>query len=265
VAVAWSLAFAWAFHLHLPPWIPASLAMTVWAIYAGDRLLDAYTALRKGSLRRLRDRHRFHWRHRVIFLPLGLCAAMVAAGIILALMPPIALERNSVLAAATLAYFTGVHSPRRPLTREPNGLRAGIFTRMPSSELMVGVLFTAGCVLPVFARAAKADFLPLLGLALYFALLACLNCAAIHRWESEKKAVQAPNILISAMVLNTSGLLAAILLSDHQTRAAALMTAGTVSALLLALLNRLRNRLTPLALRAGADLVLLTPLVLLVR
>ena len=42
-----------------------------------------------------------------------------------------------------------------------------------------------------------------------------------------------------------------------------LMLAGVASSLLLALLDRVRNRLTPLALRCAADLVLLTPLILL--
>ena len=43
------------------------------------------------------------------------------------------------------------------------------------------------------------------------------------------------------------------------------LAAGSASALLLALLGSLRTRLTPLALRAAADLVLLTPLVLVLR
>jgi hypothetical protein len=41
-----------------------------------------------------------------------------------------------------------------------------------------------------------------------------------------------------------------------------LVAAGAASALLLALLDRLRRRLTPLALRAAADLVLLTPVLI---
>jgi hypothetical protein len=41
-----------------------------------------------------------------------------------------------------------------------------------------------------------------------------------------------------------------------------LILAGAVSALLLALLDRLRTHLTPLAIRAAADLVLLTPALL---
>jgi hypothetical protein len=50
-----------------------------------------------------------------------------------------------------------------------------------------------------------------------------------------------------------------------QPRIAALLLAGGVSSLLLGLLDRLRDRLTPVALRAAADMVLLMPLALLVR
>jgi hypothetical protein len=66
-------------------------------------------------------------------------------------------------------------------------------------------------------------------------------------------------------LLGVSGLLLATVLASTQPRPAALIAAGAASALLLALLHRLRHRLTPLALRAAADLVLLTPLALLVR
>jgi hypothetical protein len=55
----------------------------------------------------------------------------------------------------------------------------------------------------------------------------------------------------------------ACVLFQPQPRFAALVAAGAVSTLLLALLDRLRNRLTPLALRISADLVLLTPFALL--
>jgi hypothetical protein len=44
-----------------------------------------------------------------------------------------------------------------------------------------------------------------------------------------------------------------------------LLAAGALSALLLAMLDSLRTRMTPLALRTGADFVLLTPLLLFLR
>jgi len=59
-----------------------------------------------------------------------------------------------------------------------------------------------------------------------------------------------------------TGALAA-LFAVQQPRIAALLAAAAASSLLLALLDRLRANPTPLALRALADLVLLTPIVLL--
>jgi len=55
-----------------------------------------------------------------------------------------------------------------------------------------------------------------------------------------------------------------VLASTHP-RQAALLVAGLGSVVLLALLDGLQARLSPLALRAAADLVLLTPLALLWR
>jgi hypothetical protein len=68
-----------------------------------------------------------------------------------------------------------------------------------------------------------------------------------------------------ACVLAVMGLMLACVLSHSQPRSAALVAAGAVSAGLLAFLDRSRGHLTPLALRVAADLVLLTPLALVVR
>lgn len=67
---------------------------------------------------------------------------------------------------------------------------------------------------------------------------------------------------IAAGLLVFAGLLCSALAMAWNARAAALLACGALSALLLALLGRLRRRMTPLALRAAADLVLLTPLLL---
>jgi len=38
VAVVWTLGFAWAASVRLPPWIPVLLALATWAVYVADRL-----------------------------------------------------------------------------------------------------------------------------------------------------------------------------------------------------------------------------------
>jgi len=80
------------------------------------------------------------------------------------------------------------------------------------------------------------------------------------RWTADKS-----DVLLPAFLLAGGGLLLGAVLSFHQPRPAALIVAGAVSALLLALIDCLRSRLTPIAVRAAADLVLLVPLALLLK
>jgi len=155
VAVVWALAFAWAAKVSLPVWTPVLLALATWAVYVGDRLLDARRAFRTGQLQCLPERHRFHWRHRRILIPLAVAATSAAAWIVFFLMPAGIRERNSVLAAAALVYFTRVHSGRifpRFRSALPSRLFAPIPSSLLSKELLVGGLFTAGCVLPAWSR-----------------------------------------------------------------------------------------------------------------
>ena len=258
VAVAWSLGFAWAAGIRLPVWVPVLLALSTWAVYIGDRLLDTRAALRYADLHSLRERHFFHWSHRRILAPLALIAASAAAAIIFDLIPAALRECDSALALAALAYFSGVHSFRRLAA-----WRSPFLTK----EFLVGVLFTTGCALPVLFRLhlpnqSNSSLWLLLAVVSFFAAVAWLNCRAIDRWES---LVTTSRIFISGTLLGISGLLLAVVSASIRPRVAALLTAGAVSALLLALIDRRRDRLTLLALRAVADLVLLTPLVLLAR
>lgn len=228
------------------------LALTVWTVYVFDRLLDAHAALRTAELGRLRERHYFHWRHRRVLLPLAAAAACAAAGLILAFMPAVARERGSVLAAASLAYFARVHSGHRS-----RPFLAALLTK----ELLVGLLFTAGCALPAFGAlrtSAHASLWPLACAAAYFASLAWLNCHAIDRWESQTERQAGISLAACACLLAVCALLAATAAWAHP-RVAALLAAGAVSALLLALLDLKRNSLGQVTLRAVADLALLTP------
>ncbi len=254
VAAVWTLAFAWAAGVRLPHWVPVLLALAAWSVYIGDRLLDARAGLRATAYHTLHARHLFHWRYRRVLLPLGVAAACAAAWLVLACMPAVARAPNSLLAVAALAYFSGVHSQRK-------------LPRLVTKEFLVGVIFTAACALPtwwrMWAAHAASHAAMLWAPALYLAALAWLNCQAITHWEKEARSPGKSNILRWALLLSGAGVLLAILLTSTEPRAAALLAAATASALLLALLDTLRGRLTPLALRAAADLVLLTPALLL--
>jgi hypothetical protein len=253
VAVAWSLSFAWAARVRLATWLPPLLALTVWAVYVFDRLLDARAALRTAELSRLRERHYFHWRHRRALLPMAIVSACAAAGLILAFMPMAARERNSLLAAASLAYFARVHSGHR--------VRPFI-SALLTKELLVGLLFTAGCVLPALGalRTAHGTLRPLVCAAAFFAALAWLNCHAIDQWEAEtRRNFQT----VSSFVLAAGGVLLALIMLFAHPRIGILLLAGVASALLLALLDWQRDKLSAVTLRAAADFALLAPVPLL--
>jgi hypothetical protein len=230
------------------------LALGTWSVYIGDRLLDVRAAQRSGEFQGLRERHHFHERHRRILLAVAACAASAAMALIFIRMPVALREPNSVLAVAALAYFTGVHSTVK---------FSAWCLRFIAKEFLVGVLFTAGCAFPVFSgillfAKASSPHWPIFAEIAFFALLAWLNCRAIECWES----ASALRIYHHAAFLALAGLTMTEGLVLIQPRTASLLMAASASALLLAILDRGRHRLTPLALRIAADLVLLTPIFL---
>lgn len=249
VAVVWTLALAWTAGVHLDGWVPLLIACGTWTVYAGDRLLDAHRAMRSGNLGALRERHYFHWRHRRVLIPIACATASITAVLVTQCMPVAVRSRDSVLAAAALMYFSGVHTA----ARLPDWLR-----RLASKESLVGLLFTAGCAAPALSRLHSAHGPFLVCLAL-FAALAWANCAAIESWESTNNQTL---VFRRTFVLGIAGIAASGVLAFTDMRASALASTAAASALLLALLDRKRARVSPLTLRALADLVLLTPLVL---
>jgi len=262
VAVVWTLAFAHAVQVNLPLWLPVVLALVAWSMYIGDRLMDVYGEKRRGGLSRinsLRPRHHFHWQHRQILLPVAIGSAAIAAALVLHSMPVAARERNSLLAAAALAYFGGVHSPWRA-----RSVRLKLPLRLPK-ELLVGILFTLACAVPAWSRisAVGPQRLVLLPAILAFILLAWLNCHAIEVWESG--ALQREwRIRPLSLVLCGAAFAAALAFEAwRQPLPAALLLAAAAAALLTAALDRFRHRMDATTLRAAADLVLLTPVALL--
>jgi len=265
VAGLWALCFASAARIHLPGWVPLLLVLGTWSVYVGDRLLDARRALASDQTRSLRERHYFHWRHRRLLIPLAASAAAAAATIIFSKMPAALRERDSVLALAALVYFSGVHLPgaqrRIPTLLVPAPSR---LAPLRSKEFLVAILFTAGCALPTLTRlhgVSTASLAALLLLIAYFACLAWLNCAAIECWESGG----ASRIGARALVLGGAGLLGGVACAAANLPMGLALIAGAASALLLGVLDRRREKLTPVSLRCAADLVLLTPIVCLFR
>jgi hypothetical protein len=252
VALIWSVAFAWVMKVHLPWWTLLLLSLGVWGVYVADRLLDARTSMHTSAPEKLHERHIFHWRHRRILAPAAIACGFISAWIVFQRMPSTTKEHDSLLAAASVLYFTRVHTGRKFLPIFPK-------------ELVVGLLFTLGCALPAFSRAhlSLAEW-PLLISIGFYALLAWLNCLAIDRWESHDLEPSRCPIAFPAMVFSAAALICSSLLFASHPRSASLILCGAIAALLLAALDRVRSRITPVTLRAAADLALLTPALLLV-
>lgn len=264
VAVVWAVAFAWATRVKLELWVPILLALITWAVYLADRIFDAYFALRAGRLSCLRERHIFHWRHWHALATIAVVASIAALSIIFKLMPIPAREHNSVLAVAALAYFSGVYSGRNLPEVFPFSLmRRRRLAKLQINQFLVGLIFTAAATLPTWSRLVRrgtSDFWPLALVSAFFVLLAWLNYRAIGRWEAGATRTR---IYAAAMLLSSAGLCLACLIAMFDVRLAMLTGCGVTSALMLALLDRYRDRLTPTTLRAAADFVLLVPAVLL--
>jgi hypothetical protein len=253
VAVVWALAIARSTGVRLEPWIPFLLACGTWTVYVVDRLLDTRRAINAHDFAGLRERHYFHWRHRHTLFPLAACAAAIAIALIVRLMPLATREHDSLIAAAALIYFSGVHAPAQ-LPRWSHGI--------VSKELLVGILFAAGCAAPALSPLHSAAFVwPILPAVIFLASLAWLNCAAIGVWESQSTRLRIP---VSAATLTFTGFTAAVIIAPYNARISALLTCGAISALLLFLLHRMQHRLPPVTVRALVDLVLLTPAILLI-
>lgn len=262
VAVTWTWAFAWAAHVRLAAWAAALLALFVWAIYVMDRLMDARSGLTQmrledGAPHLLQERHWFHWRHRQVLGGLAAMAALAAGWMVESRLPEAALRRDSLVGLATLAYFSGVHG--RGLRASWVGWLKEQAGRVVSRELLVGVIFSAGCVLPVLPTASDGATRVCVALAVpaaAFAALAWLNVRAIGCWESPLAREVWPQAVALAAICGA----ASAVLVWTEPRAGALGMAVAGSALLLAGLDAIRDRVEAVALRAAADLVLLTPL-----
>lgn len=265
VATVWTAFIARCAGFSLPwPDLMASFA-GVWMIYAADRLLDARVidANDSSSCSELEDRHRFHHRYRNFFM-----AGMVVAATALALLLP-HLHTDALVLYAMLAILLSVWLLM--IHMAPSAGRR----RLPK-ELAVGIFFAAAVFIPTVARfpAIKLQMLPVAGL---LAAACTLNCLYLYAWEhpNERTRIRAHWTTLIALHRLTSlsvsvGVLALVYAGltlfrfRHASMPAlacagpALACAGSVALLLW--LNHRRGQISKLKMRALADLVLLTPL-----
>jgi membrane protein YdbS with pleckstrin-like domain len=258
VATLWTWFVARTAHVSLTASTLISMFLAVWMLYVADRILDA-RHLFSDPLHTddLEARHLFHHRHATAFLT-AILASSIALAILLPHLFPEALRLDVILAALLSGWFLLIHARALPFTSANR--------RLPK-ELAVGIFFPAAIFIPTIAR--RPDLrLTLLLYALLFAAVCTLNCLSIYAWEHPQPHTSAHwttrlstrHLRALATTIALAGLaLTAISIDTHITPWP-LALAASLSALGLLALDRNRRHLTPLTLRALADLVLLTPL-----
>lgn len=238
--------------------------IAVWMLYAADRLLDTRLLdaspleSRTPQELHLEARHYFHHRHRSAFLAGILLASLALAPLLLRLSTE-AVHLYLILGGLLFGYFILIH-----VTRSAH--------RFPK-EIAVGVFFAAAIFIPTVAREPGLR-LALLPSALLFANLCSLNCLFIYAWEHDPGRPSGhsdhPTHAITRFALRHLCLLsltilltgAGLTVLDHRTLRP-ISLAATLSIILLLILHSLRHRIPSVTHRAAADLVLLTPLLLL--
>lgn len=231
--------------------------IAVWMLYAADRLLD--TRLLDSQSRQeqhLEARHYFHHRHRSAFLTGILLASATLAPLLLRLSTE-AIHLYLILGGLLFGYFILIHATRNA-------------HRFPK-EIAVGIFFAAATFIPTVAREPNLR-LALLPSALLLGMLCSLNCLFIYAWEHDPQRSSVPDHPTHAstrFALRHLPLFAiAIVLAGttltvfyHRAPWPIPFAVAISAALLLALHNR-RHHIASLTLRAAADLVLLTPILL---
>jgi hypothetical protein len=261
VAALWTWFVARCCGIALPHASVAAMFLAVWILYASDRLLDA-----RGNTTGLEERHYFHHRHRRIFIPFVAIAAVALAALTPGLLPA-ALRIYALLAALLAGWFLVIHT------------RLAHERRLPK-ELAVGLFFSAAIFIPTIAR--RPDLrLSLLAPAFVFAAVCALNCMYLYIWEHPKDRTHANwttriathHVTLAAAIILIAAFagiappafpnLASKLMLPVAPSTWPIAAACVLSTLLLLILNLNRAKISPLNLRAAADLALLTPILFL--
>lgn len=264
VAVAWLYMFsrAWRVDYHATTAYVA-LGLAVWLIYVADRLLDL--RLREPDDALIGTRHRFHRRHRKVFLAAALPVLAVLGWVVFATLPVAIFSYSWPGFVLLVAFFTLV--VLSSMSREIPYFR----------NLVAGTCFAYGTAMMAHV------FLPGIGWfqmlltpeLVCFAVLCALNITAIHLWEHsrrsddpEVKAGDEMTLTLPLMLLAGGALLGAFVARRGSvfeggldgSPAQVFFYAILVSAALLQVINRNRRRFSLDALRTLADLAMVVPL-----
>jgi hypothetical protein len=256
VALAWLWLFARTFHVTLDAGNCAVLFLTAWMIYLADRLADALALSGQIPLSR---RGEFCLTHRRPWSWTLAAIAIVDAGLIWRTTDSRTFFIGALVGTAALLYLVLNYSLGR------------IWSFLPVKEAAIGFLFAAGTLvglLPAFPTISSAFLL----FALAFAFLCILNCVSIAVWERELDVAQGkisiatryPSVRRHLGKIGLALALASFVAAMFYREPASIFGCVGASALLLALLDFVGGVIGQDQRTALADLVLLTPLVVLI-
>lgn len=257
VGVLWQLLFAKALRVHLAPVATLVTGLVIWLIYVADRILDSYQP-EEGMEEALR--HRFYRAHRMAFLPAFLTGLLVTSWMACAYLGFKTWRDGLLLAAIVGGYFAVVHVL---------GDRA---QKWFPKEIAVAILFGAGTFMPVDVEVQQLHPRFLLPFLL-FLLLLWMNTLFIEysEWVALRgRAADRPHgsTVVMGRHSATFGFMVGALAlgaiaSGWFPLARPILLAEGLSALGLGVLAWQWRRISSYTVRITADLVLLTPLVLL--
>ena len=250
VAVVWLRWWARAAAVRVPWGCAFILGGGVWLIYVVDRLADTAAPSRRDHET---ARHAFYSRERRF---MGLAAGLILC--VLAILSPCLLPPREFAAGLGLVglaggYFWLIHC------------RTGAgWARALPKEGVVGAMFAVGTAFFVVGQTGRPDLAASAAYAM-FGGLCFLNCALITKWERTPPDLREASSLLNAfprLIAHLDagclglGLLAAVALCSSR---AGLFVPIMLSAALLAMLDRCKDRLSVNVLRVLVDAALLTP------
>jgi len=258
VSLVWQAMFAQVLQVHLHLHHILLLGMSVWLAYAGDRWIEAWS-LNEGTVQTHRHGFALRWRWPLFTLWCGvlLCALVIA----FRTLTKTEWSASLTMLALTLAYLLS-----------HQWLHRAHLWRLPK-EICVAIIVTCGAAL--YPATLGPGSLPVLMIpVLSYSLLALCNCSLISLWEREVDTIHrrqslalqhraiagvigfAPWTLCGACIIGS-------LVSKSTIRP--LLVAAALGAALLGLVHLRHGSLGRMKSRVLADLVLLTPLLLLLQ
>jgi hypothetical protein len=245
VAILWQQIFTRTLKVPATKASGVTLAVTVWLIYALDRVLDAWGTNRDSA------RHRFYQQHWRAVIPALLAAVLLAGWYALSGIRRSVFQNGIILLLIVGVYFAIVH------------IAPKYSQRWWPKEMAVGLIFALGTCIHVWTLGTR----PLSRWAaplFLFAVLCWINCAAIAYWEAEDAHVSTWWLgrhlsAVSAVVAASAFVLA--MMGPSSSRL--LPVAEGVSALGFIVLDQISQDMSTDALRVAADAVLCSPALLL--